>query len=107
MKSKPKKPVIPPEKHDTVRHEIQALLSGHDLSAKDISMAIGIPEKEVYDHLDHVRLMLRRSGAILLVVPASCRKCGFVFSKRNRLTKPGRCPVCRGEQIEEPRFSVS
>lgn len=106
MKKKPKEPFIPEEKYDTVRREIVALLQCEELSAREISAVIGIPEKEVPGHLGHIRMMLHGSGAAIRVAPATCRKCGFVFRKRDRFTRPGKCPVCRGEQIEEPRFSI-
>jgi hypothetical protein len=41
------------------------------------------------------------------VTPAECRKCGFVFQKREKLKKPGKCPICRSESIEEPLFGIS
>lgn len=74
------------------------------MSARDLSAAASIPEKEVYDHLDHVQ----SSGHDfrLVVEPSVCRSCGFVFGKRDRLTKPGKCPVCRGESISPPLFSL-
>lgn len=40
------------------------------------------------------------------MVPAQCLGCGFIFSKRERLTRPGKCPVCRHGQISEPLFAV-
>lgn len=106
MKKKPKEPFIPAEKHDTVRRELVALLQRKELSAREISAEIGISEKDVSGHLEHIRIMLHGSGTGIRVAPASCRKCGFVFKKRDRFTRPGKCPVCRGEQIEGPRFSI-
>jgi predicted Zn-ribbon and HTH transcriptional regulator len=35
-----------------------------------------------------------------------CRKCGFIFPKRERLTTPSRCPMCRQQSIQRPRFAV-
>jgi predicted Zn-ribbon and HTH transcriptional regulator len=102
---KPKRPFIPPEKADTLRHEIISLLEGKTLSAKEISAGAGIPEKEVAGHLEHIQAKKRELH--LIIIPASCRKCGFVFAKRERLNKPGKCPVCRGELISGPLFSIS
>ncbi len=101
---KPKAPFIPPERHDTLRHEIITLLEGETLSAREISAEVGIPEKEVYGHLEHIQT--GRGELRLVVTPAACRKCGFVFTKRERLKKPGKCPVCRSELIREPLFSI-
>ena len=106
MRDKPKEPVAPAERHETVRHEIMDVLRGRVLSARDISAAVHIPEKEVYEHLEHIRRSLGKGERHLSVVPAECRKCGFVYRKRGRLRKPGKCPVCRSESIGEPFFSL-
>jgi predicted Zn-ribbon and HTH transcriptional regulator len=106
MKKKTAEPFIPIERHDTIRHEIMALLQQREMSAREISMEMGISEKDVLDNLEHIRVMLHRSGTGIVVKPAICGKCGFVFRKRERLSKPGKCPVCRGELIEEPLFSI-
>jgi transcriptional regulator len=89
----------------TIRQTIISLLQGQDLSAREISQIVGIREKEVYDHLTHIA----RSAAVkgkLFVQPASCRRCGFIFKKRNRLTAPGKCFLCRSEAISPPRFAI-
>ena len=106
MKIKPLKPFVPVERHDTIRHNIISLLESHTLSATDISVDIGISEKEVDEHLEHIQRTINKSGRIFVVKPAECKKCGFVFRKREKLKKPGRCPVCRNESIYEPLFSV-
>lgn len=106
MKVKPKNPFIPSERHNTIRRQIEAILEGNSLSARDISVEVGIPEKEVYEHLEHIHRSLDREGSHLVVTPAKCKECGFVFKKRERLKKPGKCPICRSESINEPLFKV-
>lgn len=106
MKNKPKKPFIPAGRQDTVRQEIISALEGRTLSARDISGMVSISEKEVYEHLEHIRKTLSKGGHRLTVTPAGCRKCGFSFKKREKLKKPGKCPICRGESIGEPMFSL-
>ena len=105
-KIKPKAPVVPTEKHDTIRHEIISALTERTLSAREISAKVGIAEKEVVDHLEHIRIALRNSRTRLMIITAECKKCGFRFKKRERLTKPGKCPICRYKHIQEPRFSI-
>ena len=102
----PKKPPVPPEKAETVRRLLQSLLEEGEAAARDLSGEAHVSEKEVYAHLDHLRRSLQREGRRLEITPASCRSCGFVFAKRERLTPPGRCPVCRSEQIAEPLFFI-
>ena len=104
MRSRPKTPDIPADRHDTLRHEIIALLSREGLTAREISEQVGIPEKEVLEHLEHIRIALHGG---LVVEPALCMACGFAFRKRERLKGPGRCPVCKNEHIAEPRFSIT
>jgi predicted Zn-ribbon and HTH transcriptional regulator len=106
MSHSSKKPPVPVEMHDTIRREIVAVLEQGPHSAKDLSIAVRIAEKEVYDHLEHIRKTMNATDHRLAVIPAECKKCGFVFSKRERLKKPGKCPVCRGESIYEPLFSI-
>lgn len=90
----------------TVRQAILDTLAQGPCSSKDISAAVGIGEKEVYDHLQHIHKSLHREGVVLHVIPARCRTCGFEFQKRERFSKPGRCPLCRNSFIEEPLFEI-
>ena len=107
MKIKHKGPFVPQERRDTIRQEIISVLTGRSLSAREISAEVGISEKDVVDHLGHIRIAVRKSRERLMIVPAECKKCGFRFKKRERLNKPGKCPICRSQQIQEPRFSIS
>jgi predicted Zn-ribbon and HTH transcriptional regulator len=93
--------------HETVRHELLAELEDGPLSALEISGRISISEKDVYEHLEHIRTTLHRSGKRLAIQPAECVKCGFIFKKRERLKKPSKCPVCRSESIHDPLFYLT
>jgi hypothetical protein len=104
---KPKLPVVPPERFDTLRQAIVVLLRQRTLTALEISEAVGASVHDVDSHLRHIRRSLQRHGEVLTVLPAACRGCGFVFVKRDRLKRPGRCPVCRGESISQPRYTLS
>jgi predicted Zn-ribbon and HTH transcriptional regulator len=95
-----------PEETETIRQQIRTLLEEGPLTAKDISSAVRRPEKEIANHLEHLRKSLRSEGLRLSQVPAECRECGFVFRKRDRLKAPGRCPVCKGEAVSDPSFRV-
>ncbi len=102
-----KEPAAPEERYETLRHRIVTLLKeGGPLSGKDLSNELRIPEKDVYEHLEHIRKTMNKGEYKLVVAPARCSKCGFVFRKRGRLKKPGKCPLCRSEFVEPPLFSV-
>lgn len=62
---------------------------------------------ELYDELEHVKKTLKRMGYRLAVVPPVCKSCGYEFRDREKLKKPSRCPRCRKERIEAPKFFVT
>jgi hypothetical protein len=101
-----KEPVVPEERYETLRRRIVTLLKEAPLSGKELSSELRIPEKDVYEHLEHIRKTMNKGNSKFVVLPARCNKCGFVFRKRGRLKKPGKCPMCRSEFVEEPVFSV-
>ena len=101
-----KEPAVPAEHPETLRQAIRELLEKGPATARDISVAVRIPEKDVAGHLEHLRKSLHAEGKQLHLIPAECRSCGFVFRNRDRLTKPGKCPSCGGTFIQEPRFEI-
>jgi len=101
-----KQPFIPPARDETIRQSILALLRQGPATVRQISEEVGIAEKNVYHHLEHIRQSLQREDSSLSVLPSACRQCGFEFSKRQRLKKPGRCPLCRSESISQPRYRI-
>lgn len=94
------------DRADTVRHALRAALSSELVSAYDLSARVGASEKDVVYHLEHLARTLARENARLVVDPARCESCAFVFKKRDRLSTPSRCPVCRSERISPPRFAL-
>jgi len=106
MKKRLKEPTEPLERYDTIRKYIISLLEEYCVSAKDISTYLRISENDVCDHLEHIRRTMNKANRRLNVMPAQCEKCGFIFTKRGRLTKPGKCPVCHSTLIRPPVFST-
>ncbi len=99
-------PAPPSEEKETLRRRIRAFLEEGPHTAREISFAVRMREKDVEEHLERLRKSLHAEGRRLTQVPAECRACGFVFRKRDRLKAPGRCPVCRGESISDPSFRI-
>jgi transcriptional regulator len=96
----------PGERRETIRAALQKALLDEPLTALEISTRVGISEKEVAEHLEHLRKSLKARGQKLEVTPAECVACGFSFATRTRLTKPGRCPECSAERVSPPMFRV-
>jgi predicted Zn-ribbon and HTH transcriptional regulator len=105
-KKKGKEPFVPVERQETIRQKIVSVLEGNTLSAKNISAEVRVSEKEIYGHLEHIQRTMNKREHALIITPAECKKCGFVFRKRDRLTKPGKCPVCKSQLIQDPLFSI-
>lgn len=90
----------------TIRQQMIELLSRGSYGTRDLSKILRIPEKDVPDHLAHIARSLSPQKKKLVTIPCRCQVCGYVFDNRKRFTKPGRCPHCRGERIQEPRFQI-
>ncbi len=96
----------PKEEQATVRAQLRAELERAPATAHELSARLGLPEKDVAGHLEHLSRSLSAHGLRLEVEPASCLACGFVFEERRKLGKPSRCPKCKSERVEPPAFSI-
>ena len=90
----------------TIRQQMMTLLTQGVHSARDLSQVLRIQEKEVYSHLSHIARSAVSKGNRLVVSPSQCLVCDYVFEDRKRFTRPGRCPRCKGERIQHPRYQV-
>ncbi len=90
----------------SLRQQIMDLLNEEELNALEISQAVGISEKEVPFHLEHIIRTLGREGKKLLVSPYICLGCGYIFKDRKRLQRPGRCPSCKGSHIKMATYRI-
>ena len=97
--------MAPPVKPmQTVRQQIIELLTNGEMDARELSREIGIKEKEAIEHLSHISRTLAVQGKKLAIRPAECLLCGYVFEKRQRFTRPGRCPRCKKSHLQSPVF---
>ena len=81
------------------------MLSDQPRSVSWLARELGLPRRDVEDDLRHMIRSARAAGHRVAVLPARCKACGFTFDD-GRLTKPGKCPVCRASRIFEPQISV-
>jgi hypothetical protein len=97
--------IQPRAANETVRDALREALRGRPLTALELSGAVGIPHKQVEGHLEHLQKSAGANGETLVVDPATCLGCGYAFRDRDRLSRPSRCPKCKSERIDPPRFS--
>jgi predicted Zn-ribbon and HTH transcriptional regulator len=57
------------------------------------------------DDLLHMIRSARAAGHRVIIEPARCKACGFVFGE-HKLMKPGKCPACRGTRVYEPLIRI-
>ncbi len=90
----------------TQRRRILALLEEGPIGLREMSKQLGVRERDVLDHMEHISRSVAPSRRIR-ISPAFCHHCGFIFRKRTRFSTPGKCPQCRSQRIQPPEFSVS
>ncbi|MBM4127227.1 MAG: transcriptional regulator [Nitrospira sp.] len=97
--------MLPPER--TVRQRMIDLLASTRLSSHQLAQMLGIPERQVEEHLPHiVKTVARDRSRRFVLDPSACSDCGFLFRDRAKLTRPSRCPTCRSEAITAPRYGI-
>jgi predicted Zn-ribbon and HTH transcriptional regulator len=90
----------------TIRKQIISVLEHKECDARMISQQLGIREKEVYSHMPYIIRSVSAMGKALTLIAARCNACGYQFKDRKKTSKPGRCPKCKKERIDPPRFTI-
>ena len=88
----------------TLRRQLRDVLST-PRSASSLARELGLRRGDVEDDLRHAIRSARAAGERVVITPARCKQCGFVFDD-DKLSKPGKCPECRGTRIFEPQISI-
>jgi predicted Zn-ribbon and HTH transcriptional regulator len=89
----------------TRRRDLMALLSTGPRTASSLARELGLERSDMEDELRHIIRTARAAGLDVVIAPARCKKCGFLFSDA-KLTKPGKCPACKGPRVFEPLVQV-
>ena len=87
------------------RKDLIALLSEQPRSVSSLARDLGLRRGDVEDDLRHAIRSARAAGHRVEILPARCRACGFTFDE-GKLTRPGRCPACRGTRLFEPQILI-
>ena len=89
----------------TRRRQLLEVLSAEARTASSLARELGLDRRDLEMELRHMIRSARAAGHQVTIEPARCRACGFEFDE-DRITKPGRCPACRGSRVFEPRIRV-
>jgi predicted Zn-ribbon and HTH transcriptional regulator len=96
-----------PERVETVRAALREALRSGEHSLRELSQLLGVSERDLLEHLEHLARSLLSTGERLAIDPPRCLACGFGFEERTRLKRPGRCPACKATRISMPRFAIT
>jgi len=89
----------------TIRKELLERMAGTPRSVSSLARELGLKRGDVEDDLRHALRTAEAAGYQVEILPARCRSCGFTFDTR-KLSKPGKCPQCRGTRIFEAQISL-
>jgi predicted Zn-ribbon and HTH transcriptional regulator len=89
----------------TFRKDLLTILTVQPRSVSSIARELGLRRGDVEEDLRHAIRSARAAGRQVVIEPARCRSCGFVFGE-DKLAKPSRCPRCRGERLFEAQIRV-
>jgi transcriptional regulator len=89
----------------TFRRDLVRALSVEPRSVSSIARELRLERRDVEDDLRHAIRSAEAAGHRVIVEPARCKQCGFVFGP-DRLAKPGKCPECRGSRLYEAQIRI-
>lgn len=87
------------------RKQLMAVLAAEPRTASSLARELGLHRRELEDDLRHLVRSARAAGHRVIVEPARCKSCGFLFDE-DRLSKPGKCPRCRSTWVFEPLLRI-
>ncbi len=88
----------------TRREEIKEILLKEKKSAQQLANMFQTELNEILEDIEHIAISVKPKK--IVKIPASCRKCGFLFKERSRIKKPSKCPRCRGEWVQAQLFGI-
>ena len=99
---------------ETLREKIKRLLieTKYPLSVEEIALSLSLDPRDkdlVYEHLKHIAKTIRRESQgklVLYMLPPKCRNCGYIFKNLDKPRKPSKCPKCRSQRIDSPKFII-
>ncbi|WP_247008096.1 transcriptional regulator [Halorientalis litorea] len=89
----------------TTRQRVADRLRTEAMAAGAIAREFEVETSTAVSHVEHIARSLEHTDEELLVAPPTCRDCGF-DDFDDLLNRPGRCPECKSESVEEPAFRI-
>jgi predicted Zn-ribbon and HTH transcriptional regulator len=87
------------------RRQLLEMLAMEPRTPSSLARELQLDRRTMEEDLRHMIRSARAAGHRVVVEPARCKSCGFEFGA-DRLSKPGRCPDCRGTWLFEPLLKI-
>jgi transcriptional regulator len=87
------------------RKDLLQKLLGTPRSVSSLARELGLGRSQIEDDLRHMIRSAEAQGYRVAIEPARCRTCGFRFGS-DKLSKPSRCPECRGSRLYEAQITI-
>ncbi len=88
----------------TRRQELIKLLEQGEWSLQHLANHFKLSVAELLPDFYHIKRTIKPRQ--IVVKPAVCRNCGYVFRERSKISKPSKCPKCKSEWIESQRYTI-
>lgn len=89
----------------TFRRDLMKVLTRTPRSVSSVARELGLRRADMEEDFHHLIRSARAAGHRVVIEPARCRRCGFTF-EATKLSKPGKCPSCRGSWLYEAQVLV-
>ncbi len=90
---------------ETRRQQIMVLLREEPISLQHIANLFKTTVKDIREDMKHIKYSMQQNEE-LMMLPAECKSCGYVFRERSKIKRPTKCPKCKHERIIPPLFSL-
>jgi len=84
---------------------MEELLESGEWSLTDLKHRFHCSYPEVIEDIEHIKRTIKQTKRMIMI-PAKCGLCDFVFKERSKVKPPTKCPECKREKIEEPKFVI-
>jgi predicted Zn-ribbon and HTH transcriptional regulator len=101
--------MVMPSRRERIRQLLRE--TKNPLSVEGIVALLGehTDLKSVYGDLEHVAKSVygeSKGREYVVMIPPTCRACGFIFKSLEKPKVPGRCPKCKSERVTSPLFKI-
>ena len=91
----------------TRREDIIEYLKNNPSSINELAVMFETVNSVIAEDLEHIFKSLKKDPEQLLIKPASCLKCEYIFpAHRKRFSDPKKCPECHSERIDPQIFKI-